>query len=215
MNLSDGWIDVSVPLKSGMVCWDDDGKPQIEQTLFMERGDLCNLSQLRMSAHTGTHMDAPRHFLRDGAPMGTLPLDAVIGRARVIEIHDPRAVRAAELAPARPQAGERVLFKTTNSALRWSSDDFQRDFVYIAAGAARMLADAGIRTVGVDYLSVGGYSNDLVETHEILLGAGIWIIEGLNLAAIAPGDYEMICLPLSIPTCDGAPARAVLRPLPA
>src|SRR5262249_15253255 len=108
---------------------------------------------------------------------------------------------------------ERILFRTENSARLWNTDTFAEDFVYIARDAAEHLAECRIRSVGVDYLSVGGFHQDLVETHEVLLGAGIWIMEGLNLNGIEPGPSELICLPLKLVGSDGAPARAVLRPL--
>jgi arylformamidase len=140
-----------------------------------------------------------------------MPLDATIGRARVIEISDPVAVKLDELHSYGLQRGERILFKTQNSARRWSSEDFMEDFVYVSQGAARYLADRGIRTVGVDYLSVGGFRKDGEETHQALLEAGIWVIEGLDLSEVEPGKYELVCLPIKIEQSDGAPARAILR----
>jgi arylformamidase len=115
--------------------------------------------------------------------------------------------------PSDLQRGERILFRTRNSSLSWSEAPFLEDYVYVSKEAAQALVDAGVQTVGVDYLSVGGYHKDLVETHDVLLGAGVWVIEGLDLSRIAPGRYEMACLPLKIVGSDGAPARAALRPL--
>lgn len=206
------WIDVSMPLLNGMTVWPGDPPPAFRQTAWMEEGDPCNVTRMDISVHTGTHMDAPRHFLRHGAPMETLPLDAVLGPARVIETHHPVAIQPGEL-PADLERGGRILFKTPNSARGLLDAPFAEDFVFISREAARVLADAGVQTVGVDYLSVGGFRQDLVETHEILLEAGIWIIEGLDLRRIAPGAYELACLPLKIIGSDGAPARAALRPL--
>jgi arylformamidase len=156
-------------------------------------------------------MDAPVHFFRAGKGIDTMPFTATIGRVRVIEIHDPLSIKPEELSPYQLQRDERVLFKTQNSARCWQTDDFVKDFVYISQEAARYLAAQQVQTVGVDYLSVGGFFKDGAETHHALLGAGIWIIEGLNLSNIAPGTYEMICLPLKIEGSDGAPARAILR----
>lgn len=206
-------IDISVPLKSGMVTWPGDPAVELEQTMFIERGDVCNYTTIRAGLHIGTHMDAPRHFIRDGVAMHTMPLDATIGEARVIEIADPAAIRRADLEPHDIQTGERLLFKTRNSIERWNDDEFHHDFVYIANEAAQYLVERGVRTVGVDYLSIGGFYQDGVPTHQTLLGAGVWVIEGLNLAAVTPGRYELICLPLKILGADGAPARAVLRTL--
>jgi arylformamidase len=158
-------------------------------------------------------MDAPRHYLANGAGMETMPMEASIGRARVIQIHDPQAIRTGELEQHHLAKGERVLFKTGNSAICWKTDHFQKKFIYIQPEAAHCLAERGVRTVGVDYLSVGGFESGGAETHRILLQAGIWIIEGLNLEHVDPGEYELVCLPLKIIGGDGAPARAVLRKL--
>ncbi len=209
--MTEDWIDVSVPLRTGMVRWPDNPPVSIERMLDIEHGDLANVSKLSMGAHTGTHMDAPLHFFRTGKGIDTMPLTATIGRARVIEIRDPESIKPEELGSYQLRRGERILFKTRNSARCWQTDDFVEDFVYISQEAARYLAVQQIQTVGVDYLSVGGFFKDGVETHYALLEAGIWIIEGLNLSKVAPGIVELICLPLKIERSDGAPSRAILR----
>ncbi len=206
-----GWIDISVPLYTGMAHWPDNPPVRIERMLDMAHGDAANVSTIELGAHTGTHMDAPRHFLADGAGIDTMPFDATIGPARVIRIEHPQAILPAELEAHDLQAGERVLFRTQNSERCWNTDQFVEDFVYVSAAAAQYLADRKVRAVGVDYLSVGGYVYDGAETHQILLGAGIWVIEGLNLSEVEPGMYELVCLPLRIAGADGAPARAILR----
>ncbi len=203
--------DISVPLRDGMVCWPGDDPPQIQQVMHMDRADVCNVTVLRMSAHTATHMDAPRHFINTGASIDQTPLDAMIGPARVVEILDSTAIRRAELEMLNPQRGERLLFKTRNSGHSWQLPEFDKNFVYIADEGARYLVEQGVRTVGVDYLSIGGFYHDTVETHVTILGAGITVIEGLDLSEVEPGDYELICLPLKIAGADGAPARVVLR----
>ncbi|HEV8194644.1 MAG TPA: cyclase family protein [Ktedonobacterales bacterium] len=207
------WIDVSVPVYTGMAHWPDNPPIVVERMLDMERGDPANVSKLSLGAHTGTHMDAPRHFLRDGAGIDMMPFAATLGPASVIEIHDPVSIRPDELVAHKIQAGERVLFKTANSARVWQTDEFVEDFVYISADAASFLAAQGVRTVGVDYLSVGGFRADGAATHQALLQAGIWVIEGLNLSQVQAGTYELICLPLRLMNADGAPARAILRPI--
>ena len=212
MIATEGWIDVSVRLHSGMVHWPDNPPVQIERMLDIEHGDVANVSKIAMGSHTGTHMDAPLHFIRTGKGLDEMPLDAAIGHARVIEVHDPESVKPDELRPHKIHGGERVLFKTQNSARHWQEDAFIEDFVYISKEAARYLAAREVRTVGIDYLSVGGFLRDGVETHQALLEAGIWIIEGLDLSRVKPGEYELICLPLKIERSDGAPARAILRP---
>jgi hypothetical protein len=122
-------------------------------------------------------------------------------------------ITPSDLAPHHLQPGERLLFQTTNSTVSWAKDHFDPDFISIRQDAARYLVDHGIRTVGVDYLSIGGYGKDVVETHQIMLGAEIWVIEGLNLSHVTPGPYHLTCLPLLIPGADGAPCRALLSPL--
>jgi arylformamidase len=206
-----GWIDISVPLRSGMVHWPGDPSVQIERRLALDRGEVMNLSTVSMSLHSGTHMDAPLHFLREGASLDEMPLAATVGRARVIEIRDPESIKPEHLAGRRIRRGERILFKTRNSKRCWARAEFCEDFVYISKEAARYLAERRVQTVGIDYISVGGFHQDTVETHQILLEAGIWIIEGLNLAGVRPGRYELVCLPLRVLRSDGAPARAILR----
>ena len=146
--------------------------------------------------------------------METISLDAVVGPCRVIEIKHRKAITVEELLPHRLKCGERILFKTRNSNGSWKlarTATFDKNFVYIPAETARYLVERGVMTVGVDYLSVGGWQKDGVECHRILLGAEVWVIEGLNLANVKPGSYELVCLPLKIVGADGAPARAILR----
>jgi arylformamidase len=211
--VSGDWIDISIPLHNGMVYWPGDVPFERSDTLKLASGDECNLSEIRASAHTGTHMDAPRHYLKDGVGIESMPVAAGIGRARVIAIRDPELIRIQELEPHRPAKGERLLFKTRNSRESWKTAEFQKRFVHFPPDSAQYLAQCGVQTVGVDYLSVGGYETDGAETHRILLAAGIWIIEGLQLEHVEPGEYELFCLPLKIVGGEGAPARALLRKL--
>ncbi len=205
------WKDVSVPLRDGMVHWPGDPECHIKRVSRMEDGAVCNLTHLSMSAHTGTHMDAPRHFVADGKTMEQMPLEPVIGRCRVFELDCEDQITVEDLKKLKIAPRQRVLFKTRNSTRSWAMDEFDKDFVSIRADAAKYLVDQGVVTVGVDYLSIGGFNKDGVETHQIMLGAGIWVIEGLNLADIKPGYYELICLPLKLEGADGAPCRVVLR----
>ena len=204
------WIDVSIPLKSGMVHWPSDPSVTIKRTKDMDRGDRCNVSHLSMGSHTGTHMDAPLHFLKNGKGLDQMPLTATIGEARIIDIKDEESIQPEELRAHKIRRAERILFKTKNSSRSWKSDEFDRDFVYVSKEAARYLAKIRVQTIGVDYLSVGGFYKDGLETHQALLGAGIWIIEGMNLSKVKAGRYQLICLPLKILNADGAPARAVV-----
>jgi len=211
--MAEDWIDISVPLHTGMAHWPDNPPVLIERMEDIDRGDTANVSKLSLGAHTGTHMDAPVHFFPGGKGIDTMPLTATIGLARVIEIQDSESIKSDELRPHQIQRGERILFKTRNSTRCWQTDDFVQDFVYISHEAAQYLAAQQIQTVGVDYLSVGGFFKDGVETHHALLSAGIWIIEGLDLSAVKAGRYDMICLPVKLHGSDGAPARAILRPI--
>ena len=208
------WIDVSVTVRHGMPHWPDNPPIVLERAMDIGQGDGCNLSRLAMGVHSGTHMDGPLHFVHGAAGLDQMPLTATMGMARVIQIDDPECVRAEELRGHQLRAGERVLFRTMNSVHCWQTERFVEDFVYISEPAALDLAEIGVQTVGIDYLSVGGYHADGARIHRILLDAGIWIIEGLDLSLVEAGDYELICLPVKLHESDGAPSRAILRPLP-
>lgn len=177
----------------------------------MEKGDDCNVSEVSMSVHTATHMDAPSHFTKLKTGIDKMPLSAVVGSARVIEVDDPESIKLSEIRPHRIRRGERVLFKTRNSKRKWGKKPFDEKFVYISTDAAKYLVDRKVQTIGVDYLSIGGFEANINEVHQIILKARIWVIEGLDLSRVEPGNYEMICLPIKIQNCDGAPARALLR----
>ena len=210
---SSQWIDISVPLRNAMVTWPTQPPVQIERCDDMERGDICNQSTISMSAHTGTHMDAPLHFVREGISIDQIPLAMTVGQARVIELHDTESIKPAELVPHHIRHGERILFKTQNSQRSRQTNTFIEDFIFISEEAARFLVECGVSVVGVDYISVAGFKSDPAKTHRILLEAGIWLIEWLDLSGVEPGKYELICLPLKLDQGDGAPARAILRPI--
>lgn len=207
----EGWVDVSVPITDGMLSWPGDPKVHISRAMDIEKGAPANVTKLNMGAHTGTHMDAPRHFLNKKAGIDKIPLDSVIGKARVIAIQNKEIITVEDLKPQRIRKGERVLFKTENSKSRWYKKPFSRKFVALSLEAARYLADRKIKTLGVDYLSIGSMESDGAQIHRVLLKAGVWPIEGLDLSKIEPGDYEMICLPLRLVGSDGSPVRALLR----
>jgi arylformamidase len=179
----------------------------------LERGDDCTLTALSLGVHSGTHMDAPLHFIRTGRGLDAMPLSAAMGPARVIEIRDRESIKPDILRAHRLKRGERILFKTRNSSRAWKTDRFLKDFVSISEEAAHWLTERRVRTVGIDYLSVAGYASDTAAIHRALLKAGIWIIEGLNLSKVRPGPYELLCLPIKIARSDGAPARALLKPM--
>ncbi|OGN90508.1 MAG: arylformamidase [Chloroflexi bacterium RBG_13_48_17] len=207
------WIDITVPLRHAMVHWPGDPPVEIVRIRDLDRGDGNTISQINMGSHTGTHMDAPAHFLRRGIGIDKMPLDATVGRARVIEILDAESIKPEELIGHKIRRGERILFKTCHAARVWQTNEFVKDFVFISAEAADFLVERGVKAVGVDYLSVGGFKRDGSRVHRTLLRGGIWIIEGLDLSRVRPGRYNLICLPLKIDRGDGAPARAILRPV--
>jgi arylformamidase len=211
MASSGEWIDVSVPVRTGMVHWPSDPEVKLERTTSIDAGDEANLTRVSMSAHTGTHMDAPLHFVPDGEAMEDAPLDVLMGSARVVAIEGEEAIDWGQLESLDLEEGDRVLFRTRNSERRWWERDFDPSYVSISPEAAEFLGEVGVALVGVDYLSVGGYESGGPETHRALLGAGVWIVEGLDLSSVEPGDYELICLPVKLVGSDGAPARVLLR----
>jgi arylformamidase len=203
-------IDVSVPLDATLPTYPNNTPFSLEPVKRVARGESSNLSTLHMSAHTGTHVDAPRHFFDQGPGVEALPLELLIGRTRVVEVVSRSGISAADLSAIDLSEELRLLIKTHNSRL-WGSPDFHPDYVGVTESGARHLVDHGIKVVGVDYLSVEQFRATGAPAHHVLLGAGTIVIEGLNLADVDPGVYEMICLPLRIVGADGAPARVVLR----
>jgi arylformamidase len=183
----------------------------LERLKSIETGGSSNVSRLALSVHAGTHVDAPVHFIPGAAGVETLPLDVLMGRALVLDLPGANPITAAALERARlPRRTRRLLIKTRNSAFwRRKETEFRTDFVALDAEAARWLVDRKIALVGVDYLSVAPWGAG-APTHQILLQAGVVIVEGLDLSGIKPGRYDFICLPLKLLGSDGAPARAVL-----
>lgn len=208
MPIPSSWLDATTPIRDGMVHWPDNAPVHVKKTLSMATGAAANVTEVSMSAHTGTHVDAPLHFIANGADSTALDLARLMGPAEVVLITDPRSIGLAEVQRLRIAPGARLLFKTRNSDSEWSTEPFKADFVALDGDAARFLRDAGVVCVGVDYISVGK-----AEAHHALLDVDICVIEGLALQHIAPGQYDMLCLPLAIVGSDGAPARVLLRPL--
>lgn len=202
-------IDISVPVRAGMHSYPGDPAPAIEPVRQIPRGDVCNLSLLTMGSHTGTHVDAPYHFLADGPRLGDVGLERMIGEAVVADLRGRAAVDAAALRGTDLRKGDILLCLTDNSR-RWERPDFQQDFTYLTEDAAEVLVAAGAHAVGMDYLSIEQFGSRDFPVHRRLLGAGVFVIEGLDLRRVAPGRYTLVCLPLKMPDLDGAPARAVL-----
>ena len=200
-------FDVSVPIRDGMLHYAGNPPVHVTRVQSIAAGDPANVSELDMGAHSGTHVDAPDHFLEDGAGAETLPLEVLIGPVEVVDATaatsalDLATVRALELPP---RGSKRILFKTRNSQL-WNRSEFTRDFVRLDKEAATYMVKRGARLLGIDYLSIGDAA-----AHRVLLSAGVVCVEGLDLRGIEPGSYELICLPLKLVGSDGAPARAVL-----
>ena len=203
-------IDVTVPLDATLPTYPNNTPFSLEPIKRLARGDSSNVSTLHMSAHSGTHVDAPRHFFDQGPGTEALALDVLVGRARVIEVISRSGITVEELAAQDFSGEERILIKTPNSRL-WGSAEFHADYVGVTESGARHLVAQGVRLVGVDYLSVEKYKTPGAPAHHVLLGAGIIVIEGLNLRDVDPGPYDLYCLPLRIVGSDGAPARVVLR----
>ncbi|HKA19274.1 MAG TPA: cyclase family protein [Blastocatellia bacterium] len=201
--------DVTVPLSKELVVYPGDPHVKINRRTKADQEEAkYNLSRFSFSSHAGTHVDPPFHLIESGVTVDKLPLELLMGRARVVEVTAP-CIDETVLEEFDFTVDARVLFKTRNSYL-WSQKSFVKDYVYITPGAARSLVNDGIKVVGIDYLSVDKFDSQ-PETHMELLSAGTIIIEGLDLREVEPGDYELICLPLKVKDGDGAPARVVLR----
>ena len=193
-------FDVSVPVRTGMVTYPGDPEVRLERASSIAEGATANLTRIDMGAHSGTHVDAPLHFLEGAAGAEALPLEALLGPCVVVEV----AGLAESDVAAAPEGAERILFKTPNSEL-WARDEFPEEFARLDGAGASLLVERGVKLVGVDYLSVGDH-----DAHRTLLGAGVVPIEGLDLRGIDPGEYFLVCAPLKLVGSDGAPARVLL-----
>jgi arylformamidase len=203
--------DVSISISPTMPTYPGDPKVSLDPVLQISKGDSANVSRLCMGDHTGTHVDPPVHFIPGGKTEDQLDLSVLYGPVRVFDMtHVAQAISAQDLEQIKlPDSPIRILFKTRNSWL-WAAPGFQKDYVGIAWGGAQWLVDHQVALVGIDYLSVELFHADEPKTHRTLLGAGVIIVEGLNLRQIAPGDYTLACLPIKIAEGDGGPSRVVL-----
>jgi arylformamidase len=198
--------DVSVPVDDSTPIWEGDPTYDIERVLAIADGGAANVSKICCGVHTGTHVDAPLHFIDGAGGIETIDVDALVGPCVVIDARSVEGdISAADLERLAVPRAERILFHTRNSEL-WDGRPFTMDFVAIAPDAAEALVQLGARLVGVDYLSIGS-----PETHRTLLGARIVALEGLDLRGIDPGEYELFCGPIKLVGSDGAPARVLLR----
>lgn len=206
-------LDVSLGISPEMLTWPSDPGVSIEPASRISAGKSANVSELHCGTHTGTHIDPPLHFIADGTPIDAIPPEVLVGPAVVADLTSvERTIGPAELDSLSLAPGvERLLFHTRNSEnWRQPSPPFTEDYVAVSAEGAEWLVDHGIRLVGIDYLSVEHRGTPGHPTHVILLGAGVVIVEGLNLEGVAAGDYTLICLPLKIVGGDGGPSRALL-----
>ena len=205
--------DVTVAISNELPVYPGDPPVQVTRVMSLEQGDVARVSHLSFSTHIGTHIDPPYHFMRDGITSDQVPLDVFIGPARVVDVGAADVIDAAILQQFDLSGAARVLFKTTNSRFWHTKNEFQTEFVYLTTDAAELLVAQGVRLVGIDYLSIEQFNFVQPTTHWALLGAGVVIVEGLDLTDVPAGDYELLCLPLKIKDGDGGPARVVLREL--
>jgi arylformamidase len=198
--------DISVPIHPGMIIYEGNPGVELERVDSIPDGAQANVSRPTLGVHTGTHVDAPLHFIEGGPGSESLELEQLIGPATVVDASaaesdlDEETLRGLDI----PSGAERVLLKTKNGRL-WAGGVFTRDFIRLTGSGARFVIGLGVRVIGIDFLSIGDS-----EAHRELLGAGVVPLEGLDLRAVEPGDYELVCLPLRLEGSDGAPARAVL-----
>ena len=203
--------DVTVPISTDLPVWPGDPRVRLERTRYAGGGNVVHTTRMRLGNHTGTHVDAPRHMLDEGTTLDEIPIERWLGPARVVAVDAP-SIGAGDLAGVDLEGADKVLFKTRNAG-KLHQPEFDPDFVALEPSGARFLVERGVRLVGIDYLSIEAYASEDFATHHILLEAGVLIVEGLDLARVPPGDYELLCLPLKLERGDGAPARAVLREL--
>jgi arylformamidase len=202
--------DVTVPLSADVPTFPGDPRFQMEFSHRIAEGEPYNVAKVTLGVHSGTHVDAPYHFLADGATVDQLPLELLIGRARVVDMTALDRIERADLERADLRDDIRALFKTRMSG-QLRQPVFQEDFVYLTPDAATYLVKVGIKLVGIDYLSIEKFGSKDFGAHHALLGAGVVIIEGLDLSEVEAGEYDLTCLPLRIAGADGSPARVVLR----
>lgn len=204
-------IDISVPLSEKTPVWPGDNPVQIKTTSSRDLGNEYHVSQFRLSAHNGTHIDAPFHFLDTGTKMPEIPVSRFIIKTHVIEYSDPGHITEKFIYSLGLEGFESLLFKTQNSSWMGKNEEpFHENFIALQPSAARILVEQGIRLVGIDYFSIEPFDSEDHQVHKILLNNNIIILEGINLSSVCPGEYLLICMPIKINSPDGAPVRAVL-----
>ncbi|ADQ04021.1 Arylformamidase [Caldicellulosiruptor owensensis OL] len=203
-------IDVSIPISNDMVYFPGDPNPQISRVYSIEKGEVANVSKLILSSHTGTHIDAPAHFIKNGNTVDKIPLERLIGKVRVLDVGEEDSITKKFLESKNIQYNERIFFKTKNSWYLKRDTKFFKNFVYLSVDAAEYLVEKKVEVVGIDYLSIEEFNSKNFPVHRLLLSNDVVIVEGLCLLDVNEGRYKYIALPLKIEECDGAPARVIL-----
>ena len=209
------WIDVTHSLAKGMVFWPGQTQPRFELISNMGAGHMANVTKVDMSVHTGTHMDAPVHFIEGGKDIAQMPPEVGVGKVRLMEHRSADHISISHLQDYESRTrtiaeNERLFFKTRHSGENWIKEEFNQDYTALSAEAAEFLKKRKLKLVGIDYLSIAPF-NDLTPTHRVLLGSEIWIVEGLRLGELQEAEYELICLPLKIEGADGSPVRVLMK----
>lgn len=204
--------DVSLPISNDLPVWPGDSPILLTTTMSISKGDKCNLTKMEMGTHTGTHIDAPSHFIHNGATVDSIPIEILIGPCFVIELGSKAFIGKDDFQNHNLDGHSRILIKTRNSE-RWAKNiaSFDTNYVSLGIHAAQYLIERNIRLIGIDYLSIEAFQSDGSPVHKLLLKNNVTILEGLNLSGVNAGAYELICMPLNLQGCDGAPARVLLR----
>jgi len=204
--------DVTVPITNTMPVWPSDPPVQLTPKSHMSRDNThtVRLTHIEMGSHTGTHIDAPWHFVPNGRRLNEIPIETLVGPATVFAINQRSSIARADVEQLSLDGVERVLFKTDNSQ-HWSDGKFYENFVYLEPEAAQVLVDRGVKLVGIDYLSIDKFKSEKHPSHFVLLERNVVIVEGLNLSRVTPGPYRMTALPLNLQDADGAPTRVILE----
>jgi arylformamidase len=204
--------DVSLPISNDLPVWPGDSAVSLVMTASILNGDKCNITQLQMGTHAGTHIDAPYHFLKDGATVDVIPIETFIGPCLVVELDSDTLIEKKDFLKCNLNGHSRILIKTKNSE-RWAKNitSFDKDYVALGIEAAQYLVENNTLLVGIDYLSIESFQSDDKPVHKLLLKYNITILEGLNLSEVNAGVYELICMPLKLQGCEGAPARVLLQ----
>lgn len=205
-------FDISLPITNNLPVWPGDPSVSLTMTSSILKGDQCNITRIEMGTHTGTHIDAPYHFFKDGATIDTVPIETFIGPCFVVELDAKILIEKKDLQKYNLNGHSRILMKTRNSEL-WAKNicSFTKNYVALGNSAAQYLVELNTVLVGIDYLSIESFQSNGCQVHKLLLKNNITVLEGLNLSEVKAGIYELICLPLKLNGCEGAPARVLLR----